>query len=781
MVKRERAIREIIVTSKQGEVLAAIDPTIGITGDRLLSTDELKAIAIHWGFIENTEHPEVVIPSMGRDYIGPPNKHEDFISFDIAVPIGKPSKAVLVVKVDVEKLWPKKLIHGVGEEITKNYMLDSRGSLITEITGSKHKPGDLMTHLAITRSALINGEWPTDTSYIGVINQAVFGTKTYIPSVQWTLVSEVIDSEITQPIWDALFKIILITLLAMVGFIWFVLYLANKTIKPIQNACEAIDHVVKGDYELDLKPCGIVELDSMTSGFNNLVKSLDGSERSLRKREQHLKLYSEQAPMATIEWNTDFQVLNWNNAAEKMFGYTVAEVKGRNFVDIMLPDSAVVDVKQIWKDLMAQTGGEISVNENLTKDGRVILCEWHNTVLKDESGKVIGAASIVQDITERKQKEEQLSRSQKMDALGKLTGGIAHDYNNMLGVILGYSEIIEDKFDKESELAKYIKHIKHAAKRGASLTEKLLSFTRDRSSNDEPMIINSLLMYEKEMLEKTLTARIKLVYELEDGLWPVLLDSNELEDVIINMCINAMHAIDGNGQLTIQTHNTSVDMNDAQSLQIEAGDYVLLNIIDTGCGMNEVTKQKIFDPFYSTKGEAGTGLGLSQVYGFVQRSKGAIKVYSEEGHGTQFGLYFPRKNKAEKIINSVSDTQHVDLTGKEVILVVDDEEALRSLASETLSVHGYHVICAENGKQALEILKKESVDLLFSDVIMPEMDGYQLASCVQERYPSVKIQLTSGFTDDRHLNNLNDDLHKNLIYKPYNSKVILLRIRELLR
>ncbi len=262
--------------------------------------------------------------------------------------------------------------------------------------------------------------------------------------------------------------------------------------------------------------------------------------------------------------------------------------------------------------------------------------------VKDEAGKVKGIRSNNMDITERRQAEEGLRRSQKMDALGKLTGGIAHDFNNMLGIILGYADLLQEALSDQPKLKKYAHEIHHASERGAKLTKKLLAFTRQKISEADMLNLNTLLQDEKHLLEKTLTARIKLVLILAENLWPVWLDSNDLEDAILNMSINAMHAIDGNGQITLQTSNEQINVTDAKLLDLEPGDYVLLNITDTGGGMNDATKEIIFDPFYSTKGENGTGLGLSQVYGFMQRSNGEIKVYSELGHGTQFALYFPR-------------------------------------------------------------------------------------------------------------------------------------------
>jgi len=383
---------------------------------------------------------------------------------------------------------------------------------------------------------------------------------------------------------------------------------------------------------------------------------------------------------------------------------------------------------------------------------------------------------------EREQQEEKLRRSQKMEALGKLTGGIAHDYNNMLGIIMGYAELVEEQVKDQPELAEFVNEIYHAGKRGANLTQKLLSFSRQKSSDADMLDINAVLHEQQHMLEKTLTARITLKLELAEDLWRVWLDRNDLEDSIINMSINAMHAIEGNGKLTIETRNEIITKIDAESLQIEPGDYILLSITDTGTGMDQLTKEKIFDPFYSTKGEKGTGLGLSQVYGFVERSHGSIQVYSELGHGTRLTLYFPRDLEGENEEYSEEINNEIKLTGTETILIVDDEPALVKLSFTILTKAGYHVITAGSAKEALEILEHESksVDVLLSDVIMPDMDGYQLAAIVIKKYPNIKIQMASGFSDDRHLDIIDDNFREALLNKPYHSTALLKRIRELL-
>ena len=303
------------------------------------------------------------------------------------------------------------------------------------------------------------------------------------------------------------------------------------------------------------------------------------------------------------------------------------------------------------------------------EDRERVLSEWHHTIENhipfrseyrfkrsdgktnwllaqadpetNDSGQVVGYVGVITNITESKNQSEQLRRSQKMEALGKLTGGVAHDYNNILAVILGYSELLESSLQEQSKLASYAHNITHASKRGAALTKKLLDFSKYKSSKTEKLDINKLLLEERNMLERTLTSRIQLSYKLTDNLWPAWLDSGDLEDTILNLSINAMHAIEMGGQITFATANEHINESDARALQLEKGNYVSLSVTDTGCGMDEETKDRIFEPFFTTKGENGTGLGLSQVYGFVKRSGGTIVVDSSPGHGTHITLYFP--------------------------------------------------------------------------------------------------------------------------------------------
>lgn len=499
--------------------------------------------------------------------------------------------------------------------------------------------------------------------------------------------------------------------------------------------------------------------------------------------QQRLLLHRKLSSFGVIEWNTEFEFLDWNPAAEKIFGFTKEEVEGKHITKCILPDSAREAVDDVWEKLITNTGGKYSLNENLTKDGRVIMCEWRNTPLLDHNGKVIGVTSMVEDITERKRQEESLRHTQKMDAVGKLTGGIAHDFNNMLGVILGFTQLLKARVNKEdTKLIKYCDQIFHAGENAKKLTSKLLQFSRKDTSLPEVTNINNLLEDMRHMLEKTLTARIDLKIDMEDDIYSVWLDKARLEDAVLNMSINSMHAMPDGGKLQIKTEN--VFLADTNKINLAAGNYVLLTISDTGIGMSEDVKAQIFDPFFTTKDEGGTGLGMSQVYGFIKQSAGFINIDSKVDEGTAVEIYFPEYKGVDNSDSSLAKLNKEQdialLSGDETILVVDDETSLLLLATEILTKRGYTVFQAENAEQALEVLKRESIDLMLSDVIMPGMDGYQLAEEVNKLYPHIKIQMSSGFTGKANKNIKNIEYHENRLNKPWSDKEMLMKVRMLL-
>ena len=468
-----------------------------------------------------------------------------------------------------------------------------------------------------------------------------------------------------------------------------------------------------------------------------------------------------------------------NDKFEQLYNVKRHDVIGKKSQKIF--SKHVSDKMSLNDEAVINSGESFESEEKILHDGETYFYASSKFPLLDTNKHIYAIGVISSDITQRKQNEKRLRSSQKMEALGKLTGGISHDYNNMLGVILGYCDLLRDSLNDQDDLSEYIKEIEHAAQRGTKLTTKLLGFSRSKSADAEELDLNMLLSDEQHMLEKTLTARINLKFDLDENLWPIWLDSNDMEDAILNIIINAMHAIEGNGDIIIQTQNQSLKTNNADHLGLKAGDYATLSITDTGCGMNEETKEKLFDPFYSTKGDKGTGLGLSQVYGFVQRSGGRVIVYSEINHGTQFRFYFPRYEGINEAVQIQQQPATTDLSGNEAILIVDDEPALLTLLTEILKQQGYHILSANNGEEALKVLEANDIDLMLSDIVMPDMDGFQLASIVQKKYPSIIIQLVSGFSDEINSDNVDKNLKDNMLAKPLTQQVILERVRKLFK
>ena len=474
----------------------------------------------------------------------------------------------------------------------------------------------------------------------------------------------------------------------------------------------------------------------------------------------------------------------FNASACEMFGYTNEEVMGKNVSILMeqgdasMHDSYLESYRRTSKSTILGKGRRLIAKR---KNGETF--PFHISVIELPElveGKKLFVASA-QDLTERELQQEMLQRSQKMEALGKLTGGIAHDYNNMLGVILGYSELLEPILAETTREQGFLQQIQHAAERGAMLTKKLLSYSRQKPSQSSSVNIGSLLLSQKEMLEKTMTARIQLQLELEEAMSPVDVNPGDLEDALLNVCINAMHAMPEGGRLSIKAKSCTILAEDEEAYQLAMGEYIVMRISDTGFGMDKLTQSKIFDPFFSTKGDQGTGLGLSQVYGFMERSHGTIKVYSELGKGSSFALYFPiAGNKNANGAEDKALRRDENLSGSETILVVDDEPALVALIKEVLEANGYTVFCAEGATKAMEIVRSQSIALVLSDIIMPGKNGYELAKEIQSYDAGIIIQLMSGFDDEHTGEGGSDALHSEQLTKPVAKQALLQRVKALL-
>ncbi|MDQ8755358.1 CHASE3 domain-containing protein [Sphingosinicella sp. LHD-64] len=382
--------------------------------------------------------------------------------------------------------------------------------------------------------------------------------------------------------------------------------------------------------------------------------------------------------------------------------------------------------------------------------------------------------------------ETKVRQMQKIEAVGQLTGGIAHDFNNMLTLVIGSLDLGRRKLEK-GELAKVEKCMGNAmegAQHAAQLTARLLAFSRQQPLAPQPLDANKLVGGMSELLRRTIGEQLRMETVLAGGLWRTYIDPNQLESAIVNLCLNARDATLDGGKLTIETANAHLDEDYAADHPgIEAGQYVLISVTDTGAGMPPEVMERAFDPFYTTKGPGrGTGLGLSQVYGFVRQSQGHLKIYSEAGHGTTVKLYLPRYRGDEDVPAEVAEVPDLPRArDHEIILVVEDDDRVRHVSVDALRELGYTVVQASDGNQALAVLAVQPlVGLLFTDVVMPDMNGRQLAQKAQEAKPDLKVLYTTGYTRNAIVHNGMLDSDVALLAKPFTVEQLARKVRQVL-
>ncbi len=399
-----------------------------------------------------------------------------------------------------------------------------------------------------------------------------------------------------------------------------------------------------------------------------------------------------------------------------------------------------------------------------------------------QNGKLYWMWGMQIDVTEKKKLEEQFLQSQKMEAIGMLAGGIAHDFNNILTVINGYSDMLLRKMDPDNPLLKYITHIRRAGERASHLTKQLLSFSRKQVFQTKTINLNDVISNMISMIQRIIGEHIEIITRLSSNLDLIKFDESKIEQIIMNMIVNAKDAMPGGGKLFIETRNVYLDQEYCERHpEAKPGDYVLLSIMDTGHGMNEEVLEHIFEPFFTTKEKgSGTGLGLATVYGIIKQANGHISVRSQEGQGTTFFLYFPKSAETQNELLGEDEGTFLlnELKGSETILVVEDDETVRQVVVETLANHGYHIIEAINGSEALEIysLNSQQIDLIISDVVMPQMDGKKFREKILETNPNCKFIFMSGYTDTSVMGF--DELDAvDFLQKPFKLTELLRKIR----
>ncbi|WP_228748148.1 PAS domain S-box protein [Bradyrhizobium sp. BR 10289] len=507
------------------------------------------------------------------------------------------------------------------------------------------------------------------------------------------------------------------------------------------------------------------------------------AEESLRKSEQLARDIVETALDAFTQTDQTGTILRWNSQAEKLFGWSREEAIGRNAFDLFVAPSEREGVRARLQ-LFLESGEQMSPSPRREllvrrRDGKEFRAELSAMAVRQHEGFLLN--SFYRDLTDKIAAEERIRQAEKMEAVGQLTGGVAHDFNNILTVITGTIEILADAVAKEPELAAITRMIDEAAGRGAELTQHLLAFARKQPLQPREIDINALIVDTAKLLRPTLGEQIQIESVFEDENCVAIVDPNQLTTALLNLALNARDAMPGGGKLIVETGAAYLDEVYASVNDVRPGHYVLIAVSDTGTGIPAHMLTRVFDPFFTSKGPGkGTGLGLSMVYGFIKQSAGHIKIYSEEGHGTTIKMYLPPGKTATAVGDGV--TPATIEGGHETILVVEDDRLVRDYVLAQLHSLGYVTLQAANAAEALAIVASgRPFDLLFTDVIMPgKMNGRQLADELMKTRPDLKVVYTSGYTENAIIHHGRLDSGVLLLAKPYRKSDLARIIRRAL-
>jgi PAS domain S-box-containing protein len=491
--------------------------------------------------------------------------------------------------------------------------------------------------------------------------------------------------------------------------------------------------------------------------------------------------------------DTEGRIANWNAGAERIKGYAASEIVGQHFSRFYTPEDIERGVPAVALETVRREGRYEAEGWRVRKDGRRF---WASVVIdsvRDDDGTLIGFAKVTRDLTERREAQlelersrEQLFQSQKMEALGQLTGGLAHDFNNLLTGITGSLELLSTRIaqGRLSEVDRYVAAAQGAAKRAAALTHRLLAFARRQTLDPKPTQANKLIGGMEELIRRTVGPEIAVETVLCAGLWPTLCDPHQIENALLNLCINARDAMPDGGRLTIETANTWVDERGARERDMAPGQYVAMCVTDTGTGMAPGVIARAFDPFFTTKPIGmGTGLGLSMVYGFARQSGGQVRIYSEVGAGTTVRLYLPRhRGEANGEGTQAEPAEAPRAERGETVLVVDDEPTVRMLITEVLEDLGYAAIEAADGASGLKVLRSEArIDLLVTDVGLPGgMNGRQLADAARQLRPELRVLFITGYAENAAVGNGHLEPGMHVLTKPFSMEGLASRVKAII-
>jgi PAS domain S-box-containing protein len=525
----------------------------------------------------------------------------------------------------------------------------------------------------------------------------------------------------------------------------------------------------------------------------DLTQSRNASLAALESERRFRLLVQGVSDYAIYMLDQNGHVTNWNTGAQRIKGYTADEIVGDHFSRFYTPED--LEARVPWKALehAKREGSFVAEGWRLRKDGSRFWASVVLDAIRDETGELIGFAKVTRDLTERREAQLELERSQqalfqaqKMEAVGQLTGGLAHDFNNLLTGVMGSLDLMKQRLaqGRVIELERYITAAQGAASRAATLTHRLLAFSRQQTLEPRAVDANRLVAHMEDLIARTVGPGIEVETALSAGLWPCFCDPNQLENAVLNLCINSRDAMPDGGRITIETANTWVDQVAAIQRDMPRGQYVAMCVTDNGTGMPPEVAARAFDPFYTTKPVGkGTGLGLSMIYGFAKQSNGQTRIYSEVGRGTTVKIYLPRHHeKGEEPSEDEATPDTPRAKAGETVLVVDDEPTIRMLVGDTLAELGYETIEAADGAAGLKVLRSSTkIDLLITDVGLPGgMNGKQLADAARAIRSQLKVLFITGYAENAAVSNGRLDPGMHVLSKPFPMDKLSATIRSII-
>jgi len=561
--------------------------------------------------------------------------------------------------------------------------------------------------------------------------------------------------------------------------------LVTSSIRDISHRRRAEQELRRAYDELDRRVLQrTAELEKATAELRARIDLHEHTENELRQSEERFRLLVEGVrDYAIFMLDPEGVVVSWNAGAERIYGFTAEEAIGGSFSRFHLfSEESQVEAPEYGLEQAAAAGQFVEETWRIRKDGRRFRASVLTTALRDEGGRLRGFSRITRDVTEKHELELRLRHAQRLEAIGRLAGGVAHEFNNSATAILGYSSLIIDNVQDNPQLRHYAEEVQKAGQRAAAVTRQLLAFSRQQILQPTLLNLNDVVTDIEKMLHRLIGENIRVLTELDPYLGVVKADPTQMAQVVVNLALNARDAMPDGGVIIIETGNVDVDCAFAADNHLAPGPHVRLRVSDTGTGLDRQTASHIFEPFFTTKPVgSGTGLGLSTVYGTVKQSGGGILVFSELGHGATFEIYLPRLEQA-CVKPELLSPRRESGGGSEAVLVVEDDNSLRWLTCQMLTQFGYTVVEAQDASHALALARERAgdVDLLITDVVMPGLNGRQLARQIRQLYPHIKVLLMSGYTAEIAAQTDKGEAALPFLEKPFTPEELGSKVREVL-